>query len=184
MNKLDDFLANLAGVLMAVVLISAINWAAGGTAIFAKPLARAIELGQQVRVERLLERGASANTKLTFYRLYSRPIQAERNDFDPLVIDDQFVQMTPLMLATFFNHPGIVELLIKYGADVHAEAADGSTAMRIAYSYNRREIREILKKAGALLQDSLRLKPLRSRQQSHETDGTKVKQPRLFRPSG
>lgn len=184
MNALDRFLAGLAGVVLAFVVVGALQHAAGGAGIFAKPLARAIELGQQVRVERLLQRGASANIAVPFFRLYSEPIQAERNDYEALSLSNQQVQLTPLMLATFFNRPGIVQSLLQHGADVHAEALDGSTAMRIAYTYNRREIREVLKKAGGMLQDSLRLKSFRPASPDLGDDGVEPTPKFLFRPSG
>ncbi len=55
-------------------------------------------------------------------------------------------QMTPVHMATHYNHPEILKLLIDKGGKVNLKLSNGSTAIDLAKSD---EIKEILKKAGA-----------------------------------
>lgn len=52
--------------------------------------------------------------------------------------------MTALHWATEHNHQEVVELLIKYGADVHAQSKFCKTALDIAVDNGNEDLAEIL----------------------------------------
>lgn len=55
---------------------------------------------------------------------------------------------TPLMLATYYDRPAVVEALITAKADLNANL-DGWTALALANAYNKTAIVQMLQKAGA-----------------------------------
>ncbi|MCE9598940.1 MAG: ankyrin repeat domain-containing protein [Spirochaetia bacterium] len=55
---------------------------------------------------------------------------------------------TPLMLATYYERPVVVQALIKYKADLNANL-DGWTALGLANAYDKTAIAQMLKVAGA-----------------------------------
>lgn len=54
------------------------------------------------------------------------------------------LKMTALHWATEHNHQEVVELLIKYGADVHAQSKFCKTALDIAIDNGNEDLAEIL----------------------------------------
>ena len=57
-------------------------------------------------------------------------------------------QSTPLHLAAGYNRVGVVEVLIKHGADVHAKDKGGLVPLHNACSYGHYEVAELLVKVG------------------------------------
>ena len=60
------------------------------------------------------------------------------------------IQSTPLHLAAGYNRVGVVEVLIKHGADVHAKDKGGLVPLHNACSYGHYEVAELLVKVGIL----------------------------------
>ena len=58
------------------------------------------------------------------------------------------IQSTPLHLAAGYNRVGVVEVLIKHGADVHAKDKGGLVPLHNACSYGHYEVAELLVKVG------------------------------------
>ena len=58
------------------------------------------------------------------------------------------MQSTPLHLAAGYNRVGVVEVLIKHGADVHAKDKGGLVPLHNACSYGHYEVAELLVKVG------------------------------------
>ena len=61
------------------------------------------------------------------------------------------IQSTPLHLAAGYNRVGVVEVLIKHGADVHAKDKGGLVPLHNACSYGHYEVSELLVKVGVSL---------------------------------
>lgn len=59
--------------------------------------------------------------------------------------------MTALHWATEHNHQEVVELLVKYGADVHAQSKFCKTALDIAVDNGNEDLAEILQVTFDLL---------------------------------
>ena len=57
-------------------------------------------------------------------------------------------QSTPLHLAAGYNRVGVVEVLIKHGADVHAKDKGGLVPLHNACSYGHYDVAELLVKVG------------------------------------
>lgn len=56
---------------------------------------------------------------------------------------------TPLYVATYYGFNDIAQYLLANGADVNAQANDGTTALMCAAIYNYPELAEVLLKADA-----------------------------------
>jgi hypothetical protein len=100
------------GLFAALALLLAILSLKGYT-ILNKSLLKAAEEGNIQAFQRALKRGANINTRIS-----------ESNRFQK--------GTTALMLATIRGHADIVKLLLENGADIHAENADGKTALSYA----------------------------------------------------
>jgi ankyrin repeat protein len=87
-------------------------------------LLKAAEQGNARQVKSFLAKGASVDTRDTFDR-------------------------TPLMLSAVGGHPDTAAALIEAGADVHAIAKYGQTALRFALDRGDSVIAGMLKAAGA-----------------------------------
>ena len=57
-------------------------------------------------------------------------------------------QSTPLHLAAGYNRVGVVEVLIKHGADVHAKDKGGLVPLHNACSYGHYDVAELLVKVS------------------------------------
>lgn len=183
MHDLDRFLAALAGILGAIVLSVATGNFLGGPGMFGRYLAEAVIRGDEAHVERFLHLGVDVNYEAPHPQIYTIAESDEANDWHEHVFVENTVQLTPLMLAVYYDRETLAVTLMQAGARVNIEAEDGATALRLAQSFGRYALVKPLIDAGARLEGVLprtgQAKPFRHRQKPDES-----KPAFRIRPSG
>ncbi|KAG5281050.1 hypothetical protein AALO_G00066890 [Alosa alosa] len=112
----------------------------------ADPSAKAVLTGEYKKDE-LLEAARSGNEEKLMALL--TPLNVNCHASDGRKSTSQKMLSTPLHLAAGYNRVRIVQLLLQYGADVHAKDKGGLVPLHNACSYGHYEVTELLLKHGA-----------------------------------
>ena len=75
------------------------------------------------------------------------------NHFINIVDSQNHSGWTALMLAGYYGHIEIVQLLIENGANIEAENFDGQTALNLAELNGNIEIAQLLREKGRLAEE-------------------------------
>jgi ankyrin repeat protein len=130
----------------------------GGGFVGRSPLAWAAEEGNAETVACLLEHGAAKDPKSLNSALFNAavrgPTQAVRHLLEhgaDVNLPSGFAGYTPLLGAAYSENASVdtVQLLLEKGADPHAKAATGDTALQLARKHGRTAVVAALEKAGA-----------------------------------
>ncbi|XP_056110771.1 tankyrase, TRF1-interacting ankyrin-related ADP-ribose polymerase b isoform X3 [Rhinichthys klamathensis goyatoka] len=112
----------------------------------ADPSAKTVLTGEYKKDE-LLEAARSGNEEKLMALL--TPLNVNCHASDGRKSTSQKMLSTPLHLAAGYNRVRIVQLLLQYGADVHAKDKGGLVPLHNACSYGHYEVTELLLKHGA-----------------------------------
>ncbi|XP_053084895.1 tankyrase, TRF1-interacting ankyrin-related ADP-ribose polymerase b isoform X1 [Pangasianodon hypophthalmus] len=112
----------------------------------ADPSAKSVLTGEYKKDE-LLEAARSGNEDKLMALL--TPLNVNCHASDGRKSTSQKMLSTPLHLAAGYNRVRIVQLLLQYGADVHAKDKGGLVPLHNACSYGHYEVTELLLKHGA-----------------------------------
>uniref|UniRef100_A0A4W4E2T3 Poly [ADP-ribose] polymerase n=1 Tax=Electrophorus electricus TaxID=8005 RepID=A0A4W4E2T3_ELEEL len=112
----------------------------------ADPSAKTVLTGEYKKDE-LLEAARSGNEDKLMALL--TPLNVNCHASDGRKSTSQKMLSTPLHLAAGYNRVRIVQLLLQYGADVHAKDKGGLVPLHNACSYGHYEVTELLLKHGA-----------------------------------
>ncbi|KAL2091699.1 hypothetical protein ACEWY4_011515 [Coilia grayii] len=112
----------------------------------ADPSAKAVLTGEYKKDE-LLEAARSGNEEKLMALL--TPLNVNCHASDGRKSTSQKMLSTPLHLAAGYNRVRIVQLLLQYGADVHAKDKGGLVPLHNACSYGHYEVTDLLLKHGA-----------------------------------